>query len=401
MASLKNYQFKGLPQTHWKPRSENPAPRSRTVQALVSACSFFMAVNGGAGGTPLPGPIGQLDEVTLGSTGPPTMPMESPSADQATAERRLAELMAEVDELASQLSRTTLLAAADHLHGLAAARTAQAGGEDGSPLQPAQLTFANLTGVVMLPLGGDAGSDDSLLADDDAQSSVRSAAALGWGDDNSECGECEPEEPEAQWEAVDPRAEAAGIEPLLWDAGLWAPAPVDWEALGFGGNSGAGDLDESALGVRETRLVPGADPLGLARHGRKSYCDYHDLGGGSACACMAVDMLQQRRIAAIIEKHRHRRQKKPHEDPDGREARHALYKAVVAWQWANPLGAENRVRLPCCVMYRVRKLFPNPICGGDCDYLEGCERAGHYTGFRTAEESRAVREGRFDTVDMR
>eukprot|EP00966_Prymnesium_polylepis_P036496 846579-Prymnesium_polylepis.2 len=112
-------------------------------------------------------------------------------------------------------------------------------------------------------------------------------------------------------------------------------------------------------------------------------------------------MLQQRRIATLVEKHQGIRARRPSDDPDGRTGRHMLYKAVVAWQWANPLGAENRVRLPFCVMYRVRRLFPNPCCGEGCDYLEGCEKAGHYTGFRTAEESRAVREGRFSGVDIR
>ena len=28
-----------------------------------------------------------------------------------------------------------------------------------------------------------------------------------------------------------------------------------------------------------------------------------------------------------------------------------------------------------------------------------CERRGHYTGFRTAEQSRAMREGRYEEVD--
>mmetsp|Transcript_16925 Transcript_16925/g.34193 ORF Transcript_16925/g.34193 Transcript_16925/m.34193 type:complete len:85 (+) Transcript_16925:107-361(+) len=43
-------------------------------------------------------------------------------------------------------------------------------------------------------------------------------------------------------------------------------------------------------------------------------------------------------------------------------------------------------------------LFPKPVCGtcdASCDYLDGCERSGHYTGFRTAAESRAIREGLF------
>jgi hypothetical protein len=36
-----------------------------------------------------------------------------------------------------------------------------------------------------------------------------------------------------------------------------------------------------------------------------------------------------------------------------------------------------------------------------CDYWVECERAGHYTGFRTADESRAVREGKYIPVDVR
>ena len=51
-------------------------------------------------------------------------------------------------------------------------------------------------------------------------------------------------------------------------------------------------------------------------------------------------------------------------------------------------------------MCGVRKRFPNPVCGEaeGCDYLAGCEARGHYTGYRTAEESRAIREGRYMDV---
>ena len=69
-----------------------------------------------------------------------------------------------------------------------------------------------------------------------------------------------------------------------------------------------------------------------------------------------------------------------------------MYKGVVAWQFADPLGAENRVRLPRCVTCRIRREFSNPCCREGCDYWVECERAGHYTGFLTAEESRALRE---------
>jgi hypothetical protein len=119
---------------------------------------------------------------------------------------------------------------------------------------------------------------------------------------------------------------------------------------------------------------------------------------------LANDMLQQRRVARVVEKHTRLRTSKPRCDPDGREARHACYKAVIAWQFASPLGAGNRVRLPVCVVAAIRKLFPNPVCypppAGKCDYGTECERRGHYTGFRTADESRAIREGTYIGVDV-
>ena len=39
----------------------------------------------------------------------------------------------------------------------------------------------------------------------------------------------------------------------------------------------------------------------------------------------------------------------------------------------------------------MRTTFPNPIRGAGCDYLRGCERARHYTGFLSAEESQERR----------
>ena len=92
------------------------------------------------------------------------------------------------------------------------------------------------------------------------------------------------------------------------------------------------------------------------------YCDYCDLNGGEPMACMAADMLQQSRIADVVERQKKRRRRNSLTDPDGCEARHVCYKEVVAWQWANPLGAEQRVCLPKCVTCAVRRLFPNPKC---------------------------------------
>jgi len=138
--------------------------------------------------------------------------------------------------------------------------------------------------------------------------------------------------------------------------------------------------------------------------GRCMLCDVCDLGsGGPEWACTAADMLQKTSVRKIREKHeaRLRTAKGRAADPDRREARYAMYRGVVRWRWADPLGAENRVRLPMCVMQKIRRMFPNPICGPGCDYGVKCEKKGHYVGFRTAEESRALREGRCEVCDLR
>jgi hypothetical protein len=231
-------------------------------------------------------------------------------------------------------------------------------------------------------------------------------------------------------------AEDADADDLRGDSG-WGDLDLDivgWRPTNYAAtdfSNAVNDAADNATAVfdpttRQRRGRGDRSDLGLGANGRVMYCDYHDHRCEDAGACMAVDMLQQRDVAALVERHRKVRRDKPRDDPDGRRARHALYKAVVAWQWANPLGAENRVRLPvyvCCIMcavgsrtraavwtvvlpvcvlHRVRRLFPNPCCRVDgCDFLVQCERARHYTGFRTAEESRAIREGHFVGVDLR
>ena len=86
-----------------------------------------MVATGAADGTLLPEPVGQLATTTSASSGPPAELMETPSADGAAAEHRLAELLAEVDALTAQQSRTVPSAANDHdLGGLVTSRSAQA-----------------------------------------------------------------------------------------------------------------------------------------------------------------------------------------------------------------------------------------------------------------------------------
>ena len=76
---------------------------------------------------------------------------------------------------------------------------------------------------------------------------------------------------------------------------------------------------------------------------------------------MANDAMQQNRIRDIAAK-RHlrintrRTLKKPDDDPDRRGARYAMYRGVVGWLWANPLGAEQRVPLQALQALSVRSL---------------------------------------------
>jgi len=358
-------------------------------------------------GSETPGAVALVAASAGGGSSSQSEPTETPAAINAAAERRMVSIMAEVAELAPLLSPATLRDAEAQLQALAAAAPrqehAEAAGEGnvsalagGSPLQPEQLSYDNEDGVVTLAGGSD-----------DARSEAGSVASLGGAAAPSEPDEGDTETAGSARlrleESIDPGNDAPGWGDLDIDfGGLWN------SAQDRGGYDSVQDFWDATLGdtdggTRETRLVVGGqrDELGLNQHGRVVYCNYHDLQGGCANACMAVDMLQQRRIADVIEQHRRIKQRRPRDDPDGRVARHALYKAVVAWRWANPLGAENRVRLLCCVMYRVRRLFPNPCCSAGCDFSTRCEQAGHYTGFRTAEESRAIREGRFVGEDVR
>ena len=332
--------------------------------------------------------------------------MRSPPApilqEQAGAE--LLTLVQRIEELAPSLSEDDLRAAARRVGNLVAPPRAQGATQSSeSPLVPEQLSYSAVGGVLML--GDNSEHDDERCEE---CSDAGSAASLAGDPEAARDGEEEQlvpaedqheREEQQRQQADDPRQAVevtfdAALDPFGPMNDPWADTMREGAALIEAGNFVYGD---AAGGLRDPRMgAGGGDSLGLAANGRRMYCDWHDLRGGSALACMAVDMLQQSRMAAIIEKHQRLRLRRPRDDPDGRAARHVCYKGVIAWQWANPLGAEQRVRLPSCVLYRVRKLFPNPCCDEGCDYLEECERKGHYVGFRTAEESRAAREGRFD-----
>lgn len=340
----------------------------------------------------------------------------APPINQEQAGAELLALVQRIEALGPSLLEDDLRAAARRVAALVVPRRAQGSAEGSeSPPVPQQLSYAGAGGVLMLgdvaPLDvdrcsecSDAGSAAS-LAGDPQPAGGDEEEQLVPADDQLEREEQQRQQADDPRQAVEVNFDAV-LDPFGPMADPWRDAWLEGAALIEAGHFTYGD---AAGGQRDPRMGSGGgDSLGLAAHGRRMYCDYHDLRGGAAHACMAVDMLQQSRMAAIVEKQQRLRQRKPRDDPDGRQARHACYKGVIAWQWANPLGAEQRVRLPPCVVYRVRKLFPNPRCCGErredgerpCDYLERCERNGHYTGFRTAEESRAAREGRFDQVEI-
>ena len=41
-----------------------------------------------------------------------------------------------------------------------------------------------------------------------------------------------------------------------------------------------------------------------------------------------------------------------------------------------------------CAVRRFRSEFPCPLCTEGCDMLRGCEGAGHYVGFLTAQQGK-------------
>jgi hypothetical protein len=73
--------------------------------------------------------------------------------------------------------------------------------------------------------------------------------------------------------------------------------------------------------------------------------------------------------------------------------------------WCAGAGLIRSVQKSCAPAYVCDATDPAHVpksvlhCG--CDYGVRCEKAGHYVGFRTAEESRAIREGHAEVCDLR
>jgi hypothetical protein len=346
---------------------------------------------------------------------PPSGSSATSPSQRSEAETRLKELVAQIRVLAPLVSPESLQTAATELQEAAVSPS-----PDSHWLRPPLQLFSGS------PSGSDAPDRPSLGPSGDERSEAGgSIGALAAGGSEASS---RSEQSEAAPVWVDGVGGSQTMGPLDLDDAPWAGAEY---LHGAGGaayvpppDSGTerpnvadgtcGACDESTSVASEEAAAPrrrgrGGKPeksswqdgRGLA-HGRPCICDACELGA-AADGCMALDMMQQPKVADVVRQHTKRlsRPRGLTRDPDRREARYAMYKAFVQWHWRDPLGAECRVRLPGCVVRRIRRTFPNPVCGLGCDFWTGCEQASHYTGFRTAEESRRVREGDFASVDIR
>ena len=346
---------------------------------------------------------------------PPSGSSVTSPSQRSEAETRLKELVAQIRVLAPLVSPESLQTAVTELQ-----EAAESPSPDSQWMRPPLQLFSGS------PTGSDAPDRPSLgPADDERSEAGGSVGALAAGGSEASS---RSEQSEAAPVWVDGVGGSQTTGPLHLDDAPWTGAeylhgvggaayapPPDNEAERPNDAAGAcGECDDSASAASEEaaaprrrgRAKPGQsswqDGRGLA-HGRPCICDACELGA-AADGCMASDMMQQPKVADVVRKHTKRlsRPRGLTRDPDRREARYAMYKAFVQWHWRDPLGAECRVRLPGCVVRRIRRTFPNPVCGLGCEISgPGCEQDGHYTGFRTAEESRRVREGGFASVDIR
>ena len=318
------------------------------------------------------------------------------SASETTPEAELAQLLARIRELAPGLSPAALGAAGSDLAELAASRVS-----GHSPAQPRVLAFGQDDGRPP-DACSEVGSFGSLEGEEaaDDRDSDDEAEALEQQQGCPRVGATEDDTPGQAWD---------GTWDAPWDRVGWHPS-ITYES--YQSNIDAAPLaaaaeDEEAEGeeAHEPRRMSGwrgaRDVMGLSDC-QHVYCEKCDLNlTQDEDGCQATAMALAGRVQRVQAKHEKLREARPWGDQDRREARHAMYKAIISWQFCSPLGAGKRVRLPKCLVSAVRRKFPNPVCGTGCDYWAQCERKGHYTGFRTAEESRAVREGRYQLVDIR
>ena len=377
------------------------------------------------------------DESVLSQPSPLTGPVAACSSGSTTedgagngAAHEVHEIMQRIVALAPQLTFEELLKVNKvfsdlvHVRAQAGNRKQESSREAESPLRPQHLDYS--------PDGPHAGSGGSEPAQDGAESDAGSVGSVcrpcsDDGDARSTSASSDASEP-AQWVPGAGGVESVGPllidEPGAAEAAHFAFSMEGAEALASAAADGGGGHEavEGTVVAAEEELpsqrVRGGKRRGGRRwrrgnggggggfgpseydlaHGRNLHCDKCDLSESGA-NCMADEMMDRRTIRETVEAFDEKRGLRGggRLERHNREARHTLYKGVVAWRFADPLGAENRVRLPQCVNVKIRESFPNPRCSREhgCDFYAGCEARGHYVGFRTAAESRAEREGRF------
>ena len=300
--------------------------------------------------------------------GTPSVPMESSdvpireiqelqllrsagSASETAAEAELSQLIARVRELAPQLSPEALSTAGNGLVELAARRDSEP-----SPAQPRLLAFE---------------PDDGRPIDSDSEvGSVGSLDGVEAADNRDFDDEAEAPEQQGRCLRVAPTVlgdtechvphEQVTYED--WDHQGWAPGvayPADIPPAVFA--AAAEDEDEEAEG--DEACVPGKMSgwkgardlrgLGECQH---VYCEKCDLNlTQDNAGCKVTSMALAGRVQRVLAKHKKLHLANPWSDKDKREARHAMYKAIISWQFCSPLGAGKRVRLPECLVSAVRR----------------------------------------------
>ena len=148
------------------------------------------------------------------------------------------------------------------------------------------------------------------------------------------------------------------------------------------------ELEALALEASPATLLQAAERLRLAATPQGSAASRpatnHNLASDSPVQPRMLPFTAQAGCDDELDDDRARRQRlhRADDNPDRRGGRYDLRGVprrggVAVGQRANPLGAEQRVRLPACVVKRTRRLFPNPMCcEGKCDFYARCEKEG-------------------------
>ena len=298
--------------------------------------------------------------------GTPSVPMESSdvpireiqelqllrsagSASERAAEAELSQLIARVRKLAPQLSPEALSAAGNGLVELAARRDSEP-----SPAQPRLLAFE---------------PDDGRPTDGDSEvGSVGSLDGVEAADNRDFDDEAEAPEQQGRCLRVAPTVlgETECHVPLEqvtyedWDHQGWAPSvayPADIPPAVFAAaaEDEEAEGDEACVSGKMSGWKGARDPMGLGDC-QHVYCEKCDLNlTQDNDGCKVTSMALAGRVQRVLAKHEKLHQAKPWSDRDKREARHAMYKAIISWQFCSPLGAGKRVRLPECLLSAVRR----------------------------------------------